>query len=267
LDATSSNNFESLIPQISAILVPSLVNGSSLVNSSSLVNGSSTNSLSLANSSSLVSSWANGSSLINGSYLVNGSSLVQSSPLVNIGIILTLTGNQSPNQTSLDQWCDFVLNVIANALELPLSQMGPCNLTPLSIVSPNNSSLGSTVPPTGFWGTYALTTVANSSLFNPNETGWVPQSANQTGWVPQSANQTGSLNGTGNLGSWNHTTSPAPYSGPTVITVPPIFPNLTTPGVKTPTYAPPISNSPSGGAQLVLSVVVFLCAGLALLLL
>jgi len=195
---------------------------------------------------------------------INGSLVNSSSPLLNIGAIVTLTGANPPNQTDLNNWCNFILqSVIVKALNLSSTQVGPCVLTPLS------SNWNSNIPSNGFTGTYILSSIVNPNLY--------PSLSNLTSWTPQPVGANGTyfsplplqINGT--TGITGPSSSPSPSSGPTGPTVvrPPFLPtlNLTQPGVTVPTVTPPAGsqnptpsgpNSPSAGSRFTWSMSVFL---------
>lgn len=199
---------------------------------------------------------------------INGSFVNSSSPLLNIGAIITLTGANPPNQTDLDNWCYFILHdVIAKALNLSNSQIGPCQLILIS------SNWNSNIPSNGFTGTYILSSIVNPNLWPSlsNVTSWVPQPG--VSGVPSSTplplqNGTTTTPSSSSPSPSSGPTVPGPSSGPTVtgptVVGPPVLPtlNLTQPGVTVPTKTPPAGSqtptAPSVGTRFSWSMSVFL---------
>jgi len=138
----STSNYTDYIPQISAVLVPSV--------------NTSTNWTSLSNST-----------LFNSSFPSNSSS---NSSFVNVGVIVSLYGDKPPSNSTLAQWCHFILdNCIATTLNISQSQLTYCSLIP---TGSSSSSLYSkrSVQNAEFSGTYLLTSTVILAQDSPIST-------------------------------------------------------------------------------------------------
>jgi hypothetical protein len=121
----STNNFTNYIIQISTVLAPSI--------------NTSSNWTSLTNSSNSISSPSNSSN----------------STLVDVGVVVSVHGDEPPPNSTVDEMCKYILqNVIAPNINVSTSQMGSCNLTPVRSTSASSLYSKRSVQNTQFSGTW-----------------------------------------------------------------------------------------------------------------